>query len=261
MKKEILLFVLVSCLFFKGFGQTEKGKFYLGGSTSFLFNKSKEVPDVNLDNYQTTSNIVDFNYSEDTEVYDFTPSVGYFIIDNLVLGISAFLDYQKRDYREGTAYSYYTDESIITIAKSEMKTIGYSFVISPMVKYYMDLNASKSFKVFYKASVGFGSSKKEIKTLDLVDRGGLSTIENPIANVRIEELEDYSVQSSYSLEESSLVAYQLGTGLSYFLSQNISFDFSINYVITTHIDKKFGGSRRDYTSKGFESGLGVSIYL
>lgn len=96
MKKLILSQLFISILFITtSFGQTEKGNFLLGGNASLRIHTYKLV---NLNSYKT---------------FNFNPTMGYFIINNLALGIKTPLFWQGHntddyDFRYGvSAFSRY----------------------------------------------------------------------------------------------------------------------------------------------------------
>lgn len=75
MKKLILLIIMFQTI--TAYTQTEKGNFMLSGSTSFVFGKTNFKPMLN--------GKVDDEFSQIT--LQITPSVGFFIIDNLAIAL------------------------------------------------------------------------------------------------------------------------------------------------------------------------------
>ena len=69
--KQIILSAITFLLFSTAFGQTQQAKFLIGGTSSFGFNSSK-VEDA----------------EDSIIVFDFSPQVGYFIVNNLATGVS-----------------------------------------------------------------------------------------------------------------------------------------------------------------------------
>ncbi|WP_304064208.1 hypothetical protein [Pedobacter glucosidilyticus] len=80
MKKTVIL--LLICLAFKpSFAQLEKGNWLVGGSGSFSSSKYKGIP-------------VDFTQTN----IDISTTLGYFVLNKFVTGLSGGYSYVKADY-------------------------------------------------------------------------------------------------------------------------------------------------------------------
>jgi outer membrane protein len=114
------LFTITVC------GQTEQGKFYIGANSNLNFSSSKfETTNGNESNFSAFS-------SDRTNNFNFTPQIGYFIMDDFVSGLDFKLSYSKTEGQEKNGY----------------------YLISPFAKYYF---LDNTIKPFIKASYGFGS--------------------------------------------------------------------------------------------------------
>jgi outer membrane protein len=116
------------------FGQLEKGNIFLQGSTSIGFNTQK---------YSGTSGGTTTEYTKTTS-FNFKPQAGYFIINNLPVGLIIKTDFSKTKYTNSDSYD---------------KNSG--FIIGPFVRYYI-LELDK-FKPMAEVYAGFGSKKSEYK--------------------------------------------------------------------------------------------------
>lgn len=100
---------------------TSKGTFMLGGNASFSYNE---------DDFQTTTTA------------GIEPRIGYFIIDNLAIGITSSFQYAK--YKtEFTVWKFDTPTKKLEICTKE-------YVLSPFVRYVSNLG------VFGELQAGFG---------------------------------------------------------------------------------------------------------
>lgn len=266
MKNEILTITFLFLIICVGYSQTEKGRFYIAGNTTALFNKAKNKPDIKLENHQTVwGDVESYDFSEDVKIYDFSSSVGYFIKDEFMIGLSALLSYNKSDSKEETIYNTWrvTANQDLIFRKNEMilNTKEQSFVFSPFVKYFININSYKTFKMFCVASTGLGKSFNEkTETETSSEFIILDNMETPVEGTYGSNLTSYN--SSWSKTESYVISYKLGTGLSYFLNQYLSIDFTIDYFINqtaSTFDSLW--TKNKYSIKGLRSGVGISVYL
>ena len=117
MKK--LLLITLTLFTYLSYGQTEQGKFIIGATSSFGF---------------TSSKIED---ADDSQVsLDFSPQAGYFIIDNLSVGLSTEIEtFWEGDFTQS------------------------SFQIGPFARYYF---LEERIRPYIQAGYLFGSFKQEI---------------------------------------------------------------------------------------------------
>ncbi|AQS92779.1 hypothetical protein BXQ17_01300 [Polaribacter sp. BM10] len=137
MKKIALLFITFITISINA--QTEKGSFMIGASSNLNFGSAKIWSE--NDGYN----------SGDTKATNFSiaPKVGYFIIDNFVIGTELGLSYSKSSYENGSD-SYKNN----------------SFVFTPFLKNYF---LKGEFKPFIEAKVSFGKNKSENNYYDAFD--------------------------------------------------------------------------------------------
>ncbi len=127
--KRITKLVLVVALVASStlsYAQCEKGKIMVGGESSLSFTSlSHKLKDDNGSvNDGSTTNI------------DFTPQVGYFIMDGLAVGLALPISYENDEAQNGN--------------KDKTTT----FIMAPFVRYYF---GSSSLRPFVQGAVGFGS--------------------------------------------------------------------------------------------------------
>jgi outer membrane protein W len=195
MKKYFTLFgLLLIMLPLFSLGQTEKGKFiiYAGTDLTAAFGKNTVKYDGNdLKSIKTTA-------------IEFEPAFGYFVADNLSVGISLPLSFQKNGYD-----LYEIKESV--------------YGASLFGRYYLGEN---QWKPFVGAEVGYLASKSysEVTGSEMDDLfGGL--------------------------------AYAASIGMSSFINQHVSFDFSVGYA---HANM---GYSQDRELKMAISGIGIEVGL
>jgi hypothetical protein len=115
MKKFIIPFIMALMVFSNGMAQTQKGNWLLGGSLSFNSYKQGESK---------------------ATIIDFSPNAGYFVIDDLALGVNLSFQSVKPEDEDATT----------------------SLAIGPMVRYYF-VDLGNKAKLFGQANVGFGNEK------------------------------------------------------------------------------------------------------
>lgn len=114
------------------FGQTTKGSFIVSGSTGLQFGSSNAK--LTYDGQTQSEN--------DITTFSFTPSVGYFIVDNLAIGLSCN----------------------IVSNKSEMKDVGSSsstsLMLAPTAMYYFPIDGK--LRPYAQLGVGYMTMKEEM---------------------------------------------------------------------------------------------------
>ena len=111
---------------------TEKGTFLIGGAMSLTTSTS--------DQEVTAGSRTQKFEGLTTTQFDFTPDFGYFIIDNLALGIS--LDYSIQSVEDTVGKSTDTD-----------------VLIGPFARYYFGTKETSAF--FFEANSGFGTASND----------------------------------------------------------------------------------------------------
>lgn len=131
MKNYIPFLLFLFVCFPPSFAQTQKGKFVVSGKTdlNFLFSKIT----TGTDNVRTGDS--------KSEQYGVTAGAGYFLIDNLSMGISR-------------AYSYtYSKTGASNYGSSNTQNITQSFTILPQLQYYFPIEGK--LKPFLAIGVGY----------------------------------------------------------------------------------------------------------
>lgn len=132
MKKILFMAALLMAGVSTVFGQTEKGKIMLNGSSDLTFlSMDKKKKYVEEDDRITDSS--------DIKNFGFNASASYFVVDNLALGFGLLYDSEKEEDKE---------------ADLKDKT----FMVGPMARYYF---GSSNIKPFVNGSLMFGSMKQE----------------------------------------------------------------------------------------------------
>ena len=140
MKKSLLILAIILCANII-YAQTEKGTLYISGSTML---------DLSFDS-QTFEN--GEKIENDITNISFIPSIGIFIIDNMVVGLDLLYTHAKEDPKDGV----------------EMKET--SFAIMPMVRYYIPME--NDFRPFIHAGIGWIKWKADVDEGVEVDADGM----------------------------------------------------------------------------------------
>ncbi|MBC3758630.1 outer membrane beta-barrel protein [Hyunsoonleella sp. SJ7] len=135
MKKAVLIIVLLFTV--SAFCQTEKGNFIVGGSSNFSFTSSKS---------KIKTNSQDLDGPQATNV-SFGPAGGFFVINNLALGLQAPISFEK------------STEDLNGSGSVEVKST--SFAVSPFVRYYF---SKSSIKPFLQGTIGLGRVKSQFES-------------------------------------------------------------------------------------------------
>jgi len=130
MKKLLMIVAVMAFVSTASFAQTEKGKMIVSGASDLSYSSVKETPEQNGREGESTK-YKNFNIS---------PTLGYFVMDNLAVGL--MFDYtSQKEKEEGSEEGKYN-----------------TFMFGPMVRYYF---GTTNIKPYVHADVMFGSSKSE----------------------------------------------------------------------------------------------------
>lgn len=183
--KKLFLFTCLA-IFGTLTAQTEKGRFVISGETNLGF----------------TSTSVKYTYGRITEEgpkttsFNISPSVSYFVIDNLAIGL-------EFDYRTSTTKQqreYYSDYGYDLI---DLKTTQTTVSVLPTATYYF---SKGKLRPYIEAGIGFANTKLK------------------------EEASNYG---EYESNSDGLV-WGAGGGLAYFITNSVSFDFGLGYSEYTY---------------------------
>jgi outer membrane protein len=152
-KLGFLFAVLVASI--SSYGQTSKGNYIVSGSTGlqFLSSNTKNVYDG-----QTQNEL-------DTKTFSFNPSVGYFIIDNLAIGLSCNITSTKYEPNEDN----YSKSASTLIAP----TVMYYFPVDGKIRPFAQLGLGLQ-SVTNKVKGSYSEDKQTLDGLAVNVGGGVS---------------------------------------------------------------------------------------
>lgn len=154
-KLGFLFAVLVASM--SSYGQTSKGNYIVSGSTGlqFLSSNTKNVYDGETQN--------EFN----TKTFSFNPSVGYFIIDDLAIGLSCNIKSDKYELNED--YSSKSTSTSTLIAPTAM----YYFPVDGKIRPFAQLGLGLQ-SVTNKVKGSYSENKQTLNGLAVNVGGGVS---------------------------------------------------------------------------------------
>lgn len=220
--KQVNIFIVLAFLLFctSGFSQNtedtddavdnpvSKGTIFLSGQSRFSagFNRVDEP-------------------SSNSSGYSISPTIGYFLIDNLVVGAKVnFSGFKDTRDRSGEFSS-----------ESESRGRGISF--APFARYYF--NTGK-IKPYVSGSVGFGSNRTRSEGTIVIN----------------------DVTNSFEIDEKGRnTIYTATGGVAIFLTKDVSIDAGIQYSNSTFKRESDDGSETRNTNSGINLIGGISIYL
>lgn len=235
--KKCFLIVFTLLNGFITYGQVEKpilkGNYALGGSIG----------------YSITSQRTDrFDDSHNRE-FNFSPSLGYFFFNRLVIGLSPSVT-----LGESSSRSHQIDEDFVYAFdnSSNITSLG----LAPFVKYYFNNG------LFVMANIKY--SKNWVES-DQITEGYTIIFDSDRIDVYRESTLDYNYRS---------LGYGLGVGYAYFINSKVSIDCSLNYQWEKEIRRGEGTSRnsnsspgittdisRDLTKSNYYIGIGLNVFL
>lgn len=234
MKKILLssLFVLLGTL---SFAQTTKGTTSFSGSVGLSIDNSKNKKS---------------NWSSKNRSYTLEPSVGYFIADNLELGVTAGYKYSSWKAHSNYSNHYGGHSSSISDNKEERYSAG-----AYLKKYFMVIDKF-AFTGLTNISYSIGST------------------ENTSNSRYVDEAGNESGSGSYSNYETDWVGILISPGIAFFPTEKISLSASFGSVGYTHTINKYKQGymheleNTESTNNGFNLNLysssmmfGLSYYL
>ena len=163
-KIALLIGILLNSL--TSFSQTEKGKLYLGGSTSLGLNFTTHKIDTGSSLEKTGK----------TSAFTISPQIGYFVAKNLVAGLEMSMNFSK-----------YSD------TYNSSSNASNTYVFAPFLKYYFDV---EKFRPFVIAEYGLGTvqskyssrgfeSEHKVNTSVLILGGGITYFFNKTVGIEL----------------------------------------------------------------------------
>lgn len=215
MKKIFLIAALIS--FSAIIAQTEKGTFVISGKTGLGFN----------------STTVKYNYEGQTtngpktSSFTISPGVGYFIIDNLELGLE--LDYSNTKTK--SHFDKYYDGYSVNYDAKDIQNI---FSIMPNVTYFF---SKTKVRPYLNTGIGYANFKQESTSVSSASDGST-----------------YSY--SYKKNSGNGLTWNAGGGLAYFITKSFSLDLGLDYTKFTY--KKDGVKTK---SGVLGANIGISLFI
>jgi outer membrane protein len=212
MKKRFLLAALLFSVIITA--QTEKGTFMIRGETGLGFTS-------------TNVNYKDHGQSTDgpkTTAFNVSPSVGFFVIDNLAIGLD--FDYKTSTTKQHGITFYST--AINGYSRVEAESTETSLAIIPNATYFFSKGKARP---FIEAGIGYANIKQKSEISD-------------------------SVQYLKSDSNNNGYVWGAGGGLAYFITNTFSFDLGLAYSEYNYKEENI-----DVKSGAFSANIGISIFL
>ena len=203
MKKTLLLLAVLLIGGANVFAQTQKGDFLLGAGTSLDFSFLNSQ--VSTDSYESDK--------VKNNSFEFTPRFGYFLANNLVVGID-FLTSKASEKDDEDKYKSST------------------FAVGPFARVYI---GNTNVKPFLHAGFGFGKNTEEYNS---------SYAGYPDDKVK-----------------SNLTTYDVGGGVSFFLTPKIALEIGISYGNASSKYTNYYNEDATNKVKGIASSIGFSVHL
>ena len=217
--KKLLLTLLVSSILMSAYSQTEKGKMFLGGQFSLSGNTNSMSDTLN-------------RYDNHTTVLDITPNFGYFIADNLALGVS--LDFgvnNSNNHFENSALS-------LSHTKNGSNDNTYIYGIGGFARYYV--NITDHFKFYTNFGLNY--------SLQLNKRTSFDNYPGDLNSPSTKYYQEYQL---------SLITLEITPGLVYFVTPRIGMQAAFGNLNYTHSSSKdITSSNDDYYSS---SNYGINL--
>ena len=210
--------------------QTEAGRTYISlgsayspiNQSNFLFKTNgmsfgnEWVTGITVDGDDDDNSGNDYWNNDDkdkTTSFNMGGQFGYFIIDNLLLGVG--IEYASFSNKSITEVDWNGDGFDDERTRKDKMT---SLAFSPFTKYYISLGQNA---VFLSSSYSYGTMKSKYEYI--VD----------YADSSIPDFDDDNTDDPYITSR-----FELGTGMSFFLTENISLEPSINYSFNTYTQEQ-----------------------
>lgn len=170
--------------------------------------------------------------------YNVSTTLGYFLVNNLLLGITGSLKSDR-------------------VKTNEQK----SQEIGLMTKYYVGFSYTFPLKLFLYGQVGYGKKTDKLYLYTDVNNFATYYVDDnlPVVPSFVRDLKETLIETTES--KSVFYSYKFGGGFSYFVKNKISFDLNLFYVIDYLAPRELNSKRDTSTITGFEPSLGISLYL
>ncbi|MFA8298617.1 MAG: outer membrane beta-barrel protein [Hyphomicrobiales bacterium] len=228
MKHISFIILFITAFSLSSYAQTEKGKIF-GGINS------------NIGGFYNSTN---HKYKDDVSIYtkerainhsfgfNFNPELGYFVANNLVVGVDFGYNYSQREEIDiETGHDNNGNEFLID--KVKYKTKSTQIKVGTFLRYYF---LKGQFKPFVKANIGLLQS----------------SIKSPVYKYESNQyIKDYD-----SYRKANALYTGLGAGAAYFINDNLAIEGSFNYNFTSSTSQNRYIEKRD---NNLNLNLGFSI--
>jgi len=181
--KSILLLIIIVIIPFQTFGQLEQGTFLLGGGLSASSTHDEYSGDFYGDKYEI-----------DKLSFSFYPEIGYFVIDNLALGLIAKIETVGFTYQNNSSFD------------PETNSDSFEYLLGPYIRYYYPI---KPFAIFAELNYQFGNKRQTIERY-LPDNSGQYNL--------------FEIDS-----EQNVSLFSSAIGVEYFINKSIGLSAAVRY--------------------------------
>lgn len=201
MKKMLFLLLVGMLLSSTTFAQTQKGHLFVSGGAGLVSTFTSQTP------------VYDGKSGDNTTGHSITllPSLGYFVIDNLSIGLAGNIVYSSSKSESGN------------------KSVSNQILLTPVAIYFFPVEG----KIKPLAQVGIGLA---LMTEKYIPKNG--------------DDQKYAYGGPN---------FNIGAGISYFVKENISFNFGLSYtkVVLTDSDD----TKSQMKQGNFGNNIGIAIYF
>jgi hypothetical protein len=181
--KTVIFLIVLWLLPFKLSAQLEPGTFLIGGGLSAYSNQDEYSGDLFYSDYEI-----------DELSFSFYPEVGYFVIENLALGLNAKLTVSGLTY--GTSTQNFP----------ESNANSFEYLMGPYIRYYYPI---KPFALYAELNYQFGEMTQTLESTFIDTSGQSNQVENE--------------------DNSELSMFSPAIGIIYFINNSIGLSAALRY--------------------------------
>lgn len=257
MKKNILIvFGCAVLLLLSSSVYGAKGPYFSGslgfatlGDTDMTFPEFERMNADTKEAIERTGGIYDVDFSYNAEFDTGTAlsfAMGYDFGNNF--RIEAEFAYQKNDL-DKAGFRYYENIDVVLAGEQLVNEVAFADVdfvsgdissLALMINGYMDFANTSAFTPFMTAGVGFAKVKNDMFSM-------------AIDTFLFEVDEEYNLVSLDQSGSDTILAYQVGAGVGYAVSETFTLDFKYRFFATE--DPEFGSVNMEYASHNFYVGF------
>lgn len=212
--KKLLLKILALFTISSTFAQTNQGQINVGASSNLSFT---------FQNGNIEFDGEDIGDIPDITTFEFSPQIGYFVVDNLLLGLGTSISSEK--FSTENEFSNFEDKST-------------TFAIGPLLRYYF---LNENIKPYLQGSIAYATNKIESKS---------------------EFDSDFGFENTETIEQKQNgFAFGFDAGVAFFLNKVISLDLGVGYARTSLSPNNGDDGEEDVKSKSNIIGAVVGFNL